>query len=96
MTCCAKSYAKRSRCATVRLIQDLDKADKHVLAPEQVSKLIEAPEEDWKGLIISAYYTGGRLSDLARLTRANVNLSKNKKVIQFMQKKTKGKKPKAK
>jgi integrase len=30
--------------------------------------LIEAAEGDWKGLIISAYYTGGRLSDLARLT----------------------------
>jgi hypothetical protein len=47
--CCAKSYAKRSRCATVRLIQDRDKADKHVFAPEQVSKLIEAAEEGWKG-----------------------------------------------
>jgi len=80
----------------VRLIQDRDKADKHVFAPEQVSKLIDAAEGDWKGLIISAYYTGGRLSDLARLTWSNVNLSKNKKVLRFMQKKTKGKTPKAK
>jgi integrase len=51
---------------------------------------------DWKGLIISAFYTGGRLSDLARLTWSNVNLSKGNKAILFMQKKTKGKTPNAK
>ena len=80
----------------VRLIQDRDKADKHVFSPQQVSKLIETAEGDWKGLIISAYYTGGRLSDLARLTWSNIDLSPNKKVIRFMQKKTKGKTHKAK
>jgi integrase len=58
--------------------------------------LVEAAEGDWKGLIISAYYTGGRLSDLARLTWSNIDLSQNKKVIRFMQKKTKGKTPKSK
>jgi hypothetical protein len=47
--CYAKSYAKRWRRVTIRLIQYLDKADKHVFAPEQLSELIEAPEEDWKG-----------------------------------------------
>jgi integrase len=86
----------RNPCATVRLIKDRGKVDKHVFSPEQVSKLIEAAEGDWKGLIISAYYTGGRLSDLARLTWSNIDLSPNKKVIRFMQKKTKGKTPKAK
>jgi integrase len=83
----------RNPCATVRLIQDRDKAAKHVFSPEQVSKLVEAAEGDWKGLIITAYYTGGRLSDLARLTWSNVDLSQNKKVVRFMQKKTKGKTP---
>ena len=86
----------RNPCATVRLIQDRDKADKHVFSPEQVSKLVEAAEGDWKGLIISAYYTGGRLSDLARLMRSNIDLSQNKKVVRFMQKKTKGRTHKAK
>jgi len=86
----------RNPCATVRLIQDRDKAAKHVFLPEQVSKLIETAEGDWKGLIITAYYTGGRLTDLARLTWSNVDLSQNKKVIRFMQKKTKGKTPKSK
>jgi site-specific recombinase XerD len=86
----------RNPCATVRLIQDRDKAAKHVFAPEQVSKLINIAEGDWKGLIISAYYTGGRLSDLACLTWSNVNLSKGNKAILFMKNKTKGKTPKAK
>jgi integrase len=67
-----------------------------VFLPEQVAKLIESAKGDWKGLIISAYYTGGRLSDLARLTWSNVDLSQNKKVIRFTQKKTKGKTRKAK
>ena len=82
----------------MRLIQDRDKAAKHVFSPQQVSKLIGTAEGDWKGLIITvtAYYTGGRLSDLARLTWSNVDLSQNKKVIRFMQKKTKGKTPKSK
>ena len=35
-------------------------------------------------------------SDLARLTWSNIDLSQNKKVIRFMQKKTKGKTPKSK
>jgi integrase len=86
----------RNPCATIRLIQDRDKVDKGVFLPEQVSKLIESAEGDWKGLIIGAYYTGGRLSDLARLKWTNIDLSENKKVIRFMQKKTKGKTPKAK
>ncbi len=86
----------RNPCATVRLIQDRDKAAKHVFLPQQVSKLVETAEGDWKGLIITAYYTGGRLSDLARLTWSNVDLSQNNKVIRFMQKKTKGKTPKSK
>ena len=86
----------RNPCATVRLIQDRDKATKHVFLPQQVAKLIEIAEGDWKGLIITAYYTGGRLSDLARLTWSNVDLSRDKKVIRFTQKKTKGKTPKAK
>jgi integrase len=86
----------RNPCATVRLIQDRDKAAKHVFLPQQVAKLIEIAEGDWKGLIITAYYTGGRLSDLARLTWSNVDLSRDKKVIRFTQKKTKGKTPKAK
>jgi integrase len=86
----------RNPCATVRLIQDRDKAAKHVFLPQQVSKLVETAEGDWKGLIITAYYTGGRLSDLARLTWSNVDLSQDNKVIRFMQKKTKGKTPKSK
>ena len=73
-----------------------DKVDKGVFLPEQITKLIESAKGDWKGPIISAYYTGGRLSDLARLTWSNVDLSQNKKVIRFIQKKTKGKTPKAK
>ena len=43
----------RNPCATVRLIQDRNKAAKHVFLPQQVSKLIETAEGDWEG---SDYY----------------------------------------
>ena len=52
-------------------------AQKGIFSPEQVRLLVEAAEGDWKGLILAGYYTGGRLSDLARLKWSNVDLSED-------------------
>jgi hypothetical protein len=48
--------------------------------------LFEVAEGDWKGLILTAYFTGGRLVDLVRLTWGDVDLSE--KTITFVQRKT--------
>jgi len=48
--------------------------------------LLEVAEGDWKGLILSGYFTGGRLVDLARLTWGEIDLSE--KTIMFVQRKT--------
>jgi hypothetical protein len=53
--------------------------------------LIEAAEADWNHEL-----RRWSAVDSARLVRANIKLSKNKKVIGFMQKKTEGKTPKSK
>ena len=84
----------RNPCATVRPIRDTEKLEKGTFTPEQIAKLVEHAEGDWKGLILAGYYTGGRLSDLARLKWANVDLS-GEKCIWFVQKKVQGKSPKA-
>lgn len=83
----------RNPTATVRLIRDTDKKEKGTFTPEQITKLIAAAEGDWKGLILAAYYTGGRLGDLVRLRWSNVDLAE--KVITFVHRKTEGRSAKA-
>jgi integrase len=65
--------------------------EKGVFTPEQVASLVEAAKGDWKGLILAGFYTGGRLSDLARLKWSEVDLAK--RTITFWQKKTNTKVP---
>ena len=48
--------------------------------------LLEVAEGDWRGLILSGYFTGGRLVDLARLILDDIDLSE--KTITFLQRKT--------
>jgi len=83
----------RNPCATVRSIRDIGKVEKGTFTPEQIAKLVEHAEGDWKGLILAGYFTGGRLSDLARLKWSNLDLTE--KTITFVQKKVEGKSPKA-
>ena len=75
----------RNPVAAVRPIRT-SSAKKGVFSPEQIRHLLEAAEGDWKGLILSGYFTGGRLADLARLTWGDIDLSE--KTITFVQRKT--------
>jgi len=43
-------------------------AKKDVFSPEQIQHLLEAADDDWRGMILTGYFTGARLVDLARLT----------------------------
>jgi integrase len=75
----------RNPVAAVRPIRTRG-AKKDVFSPEQIQRLFEVAQGDWKGLILSGYFTGGRLVDLAKLTWDDVDLSE--KTITFVQKKT--------
>jgi hypothetical protein len=61
-------------------------AEKDVFTPEHIQHLLEVAEGDWKRLILSGYFTGGRLVDLARLIWGDIDLSE--KTITFAQGKT--------
>jgi integrase len=75
----------RNPVAAVRPIRTTS-AKKDVFGPEQIEQLLKEAEGDWKGLILSGYFTGGRLVDLARLTWGDIDLSE--KTITFVQRKT--------
>jgi integrase len=62
------------------------KAPKGVFSPEQMDRLVAAAEGDWKGVILSGYYTGARLQDLVSLRWRNVDLARG--AINFEQSKT--------
>ena len=52
------------------LIEDLpeeDSLERDTFTPEQVKKLVEAAEGDWKVAILFAWFTGARLSDVANM-----------------------------
>jgi integrase len=84
----------RNPVATIKPLRGTT-AEKGVFTPEQVRLLVEAAEGDWKGLILAGYYTGGRLSDLARLKWSNVEFLEDKDgpkgKITFHQQKTEAK-----
>jgi integrase len=66
-----------------------DKAQrKAVFTPEQVSALTQAATGDWKGLILTAFYIGARLNDVANLRWRDVDLVSSIKTIRFEQGKT--------
>jgi integrase len=89
----------RNPCATVRSIRDSGRVEKGTFTPEQITRLIEHAEGDWKGLILAGYYTGGRLSDLARLKWSGVDLAPSANTgswLSFVQRKVADKSKKAK
>jgi integrase len=84
----------RNPCATVRAVRDAGPHQKKgTFTPEQVARLVDAAQGDWKGLILAGYYTGARLRDLSQLRWANVDLPQ--KMITFVQQKLAGKSQKA-
>jgi len=79
-------------CSSV--IADLDRSDGQSRKPfslEEVGALVtHAPNDEWRGLILVAAFTGLRLGDAARLTWSFINL--DKKLITLIPSKTKRKK----
>jgi integrase len=69
-------------CLAIEPLKD-KKQRKHVFTPTQVAALVKAAEGDWSGLILAAFYTGARLSDVANLRWSNVDLVSEIKTIRF-------------
>lgn len=76
---------QRNPISAIRHLRDV-RVEKGVFTPEQIRRLLDSAESDWKGLILAGFYTGARLLDLARLRWENVDLAERS--ITFVQKKT--------
>jgi integrase len=63
-----------------------DEFKKGIFAPEEISRLINAAAQDWKGAILVGYFTGQRLQDVCNLRWDRINLSN--RVITFRVAKT--------
>jgi integrase len=63
-----------------------DPVEKHPFTTEQIQRLFNTAEGDWKGMIAAGFFTGARLGDLANLTWGNIDLFE--RTITFTQKKT--------
>ncbi len=60
--------------------------EKGVFVPEEISRLVNVAEQDWKGAILVGYFTGARLQDVCNLRWDSVDLAK--KIIRFRTAKT--------
>jgi integrase len=49
--------------------------ERGTFSPSEISMLVEAADNEWKSLILMAYFTGARLSDCCRMEWANVDLT---------------------
>jgi integrase len=63
-------------------------ANKAVFTLDQIQSLLSVASGDWVGLILAGFFTGGRLSDLAKLQWQTVDLERG--IITFTQAKTGG------
>jgi integrase len=75
-------------CLALEPVRDKNGARKHPFTLEQVTALGRAATGDWKGLILTGFYTGQRLGDCANLRWDQIELGVKIKTIRFQQGKT--------
>jgi integrase len=82
-----QGHVSANPCAAIEPLKDKPQR-KHVFTPEQVSAIVKTAQGDWKGLILTAFYTGARFGDCANLRWQDIDLVS--KTIRFQPRKTGG------
>jgi integrase len=77
-------------CAGVEPLKDKGQHRKQNFTLEQISALLKVAKGEWKGLILTAFYTGQRLGDCVSLRWRDIELVSNIKTIRFEPGKTGG------
>ncbi len=68
-----QGYVTVNPCSAVEPLPDTAER-KDTFTPEQVTALVRTAEGDWRGLILTAFYTGARLGECANLRWKNIDL----------------------
>jgi integrase len=76
-------------CLAVEPLRDKAKGHKQPFDLEQVAALLKSADNDqWRGLILTAFYSGARMQDCANLRWKNIDLVSEIKTIKFEARKT--------
>ncbi len=82
-------YIPVNPCAGVEALPDNDDAARETFTPEQVKALLAAAKGDWRGAILTGYFTGLRCGDVANLHWESVDM--DARVLRVRTGKTKAK-----
>ena len=81
-----QGYITSNPCTALDSLPE-ETAERSTFTSEQLSKLVNAAEGDWKGAILLAYYTGARLRDVANMRWSAIDL--RRQLVTFTPSKTK-------
>lgn len=71
---------------SVKFLKRKAPTKKAVFSPEQIRRILDASDDEWRSMVMFALYTGQRLIDIASLKSSNVDLEKG--VISLTTRKT--------
>ena len=67
-------FVETNEASRITLIQQVRAFERRPFTIAELKRLLEVADDEWRGMIICAIYTGLRLGDIATLSWANVNL----------------------
>jgi integrase len=77
---------QQNEAARVSLLKRDDKFERRPFTMEELKRILEVADEEWKGMILFGLYCGARLGDLSTLTWQNIDLAR--KEVRFTTEKT--------
>jgi len=85
-----QGYITMNPCTAVEPLPERSNHRKGTFTAEQLTALCNAAKGEWKGLILTAFYTGQRLGDCVTLRSRDIDLRSEIKTIRFHPRKTGG------
>ncbi len=67
---------EHNEAARVSLLKRTDKFERRPFTLEEIKRILEVADDEWRGLVLFGLYSGQRLGDLATLTWQNIDLAR--------------------
>jgi integrase len=72
----ASSLVTANAAVGVRPIKSADESRRRPFTLKEIKRILRVASDEWRGIVLFGLYSGQRLGDIARLTWANVDLSR--------------------